>query len=90
MANPLRRVVKKMKSELLERLSQEKPEHSKDEIREALKRGYSVKQIIQALTPEMSQTEIRQGKIWYSGMREAFEVPYTYETFNMLCRILFD
>ncbi|MBQ3347468.1 MAG: hypothetical protein IJG39_10310 [Synergistaceae bacterium] len=79
-----------MKSELLERLSQEKPEHSKDEIREALKRGYSVKQIIQALTPEMSKTEIRQGKIWYSGMHETFEVPYTYETFNMLCRILFE
>ena len=38
-----------MKSKLLERLSKEKPENNKDEIKEALKRGYSLEQIMKAL-----------------------------------------
>ena len=80
-----------MKSKLLERLSKEKPENKKDEIDEALRRGYSVKQIVQALTPEMQGTEIRQGKIFYSGLlRGTFEIPYTYEAFKMLCQIFFE
>ena len=79
-----------MKSKLLERLSKEKPKHKKDEIDEALRRGYSVKQIVQALTPEMKGTEIRQGKIFYSGLRGTFEIPYTYEAFKMLCQIFFE
>ena len=44
------------KSDLLDRLSKEKPEHDKDEIGEALRRGYSVRQIVQALVPAMSKT----------------------------------
>lgn len=76
-------------SALLERLSKEKPAHEKDEIDEALRRGYSVKQIIRALTPEMKDTEVRQGKIFYSGNRGAFEMPYTYESFKMLCQLFF-
>ena len=39
-----------MKSKLLERLSKEKPENNKDEIKEALKRGYSLEQIVSNLT----------------------------------------
>ena len=78
------------KSDLLDRLSKEKPEHDKDEISEALRRGYSVRQIVQALTPAMSKTEPRQGKLVYTGRRGSFEVPYTCETFTMLCRLLFE
>ena len=79
-----------MKSDLLQVLSKEKPEHNTDEISEALRRGYSARQIIQALTknPAMSKTEPRRGKIWYQRGAERFEVPYMYETFMMLCRIL--
>ena len=67
------------------------PEHKTDEIGEALKRGYSAKQIIRALTSKISQTEIRRGKIWYSSPQKGtFEVPYTYENYVMLCRILFE
>ena len=78
------------KSDLLDRLSNEKPEHDKDEIGEALRRGYSVRQIVQALTPAMSKTEPRQGKLFYIGQRGTVEMPYTYETFTMLCRLLFE
>ena len=79
-----------MKSDLLRLLSKEKPEHDTDEISEALRRGYSARQIIEALTktPAMLKTEPRQGKIWYQGEQGIFEVPYTYETFMMLCQIL--
>ncbi len=76
-----------MKSALLERLSKEKPEHEQDEISEALRRGYSVRQIVKALTPEMKGTELRQGKIFYSGLRGTFEIPYTYEAFKLLCQL---
>ena len=79
-----------MKSALLERLSKEKPEHKKDDIVEALRRGYSVRQIIKALMPEMKEPEIRQGKIFYSGLKGTFEIPYTYEAFKMLCQLFFN
>ena len=79
-----------MKSELLERLSKEKPAHKKDDIDEALRRGYSVRQIIKALNPGMKDTEIRQGKIFYAGYRGTFEMPYTYESFKMLCQLFFE
>lgn len=42
-----------MKSKLLERLSKEKPENTKDEVEEALRRGYSLEQIIKAMAPEV-------------------------------------
>lgn len=82
--------MKRMKSDLLKRLSKEKPEHDNDDIGEALRRGYSVRQIMKAMTPAMSETEPRQGKLRYSGQRGSFEVPYTYETFTMLCRIFLE
>ena len=77
----------RVKSALLERLSKEKPEHKRDEIDEALRRGYSVRQIVKALTPEMKGTELRQGKIFYVGARGSFEIPYTYEAFRLLCQL---
>ena len=76
------------KGALLERLSKEKPAHEQDEIGEALRRGYSVQQIIKAMDTEMNKTEERQGKIKYSSTYKSFEVPYTYETFRMLCRLV--
>ena len=79
-----------MKSDLLKRLSREKPAHKADEISEALKLGYSVKQIVKAMNSELTQTEIRQGKIWYAGPKGRFDVPYTYETFQIFCRLLFE
>lgn len=79
-----------MKSVLLERLSKEKPAHEVDEIGEALRRGYSMKQIIRAIKPEANPKEPRQGKIFYAGHRGTFEVPYTYENYLLLCRIMFE
>ena len=43
----------RVKSALLERLSKEKPENTKDEVEEALRRGYSLEQIIKAMAPEV-------------------------------------
>ena len=80
----------KVKSALLERLSKEKPEHEQDEISEALRRGYSVRQIIKAMDTETNKTEARQGKIKYSSTHKSFEVPYTYETFTLLYRLMFN
>ena len=79
-----------MKTDLLSRLAQENPEHKPNDIDEALRRGYSIRQIMKAMNPAMSKTEPRQGKIWYSGRRGIFEVPYTYETLTILCQLLFD
>ena len=70
------------KGALLERLLKEKPAHEKDEIDEALRRGYSVKQIIRALTPEMEDTEVRQGKIFYSGLSSKLCMRFSYATFG--------
>ena len=78
-----------MKSDLLSRLLKEKPAHEGSKIDEALKRGYSMKQIMRALNPEM-QTEERSGEIWCMCSRGQFHIPYTYESFKMLCRIFFD
>ncbi|MBQ7241975.1 MAG: hypothetical protein IJS35_04240, partial [Firmicutes bacterium] len=64
-------------SALLERLSKEKPAHEIDSIGEALRRGYSVQQIVKAMDTEMNKTEARQGKIKYSSTHKSFEVPYT-------------
>ena len=77
-----------MKSKLLERLSKEKPENTKDEVEEALRRGYSLEQIIKAMAPEVI-SEPRQGKICYQSNARRFEIPYTYESFRLLCRLMF-
>ena len=74
-------------SALLERLSKEKPAHEQDEIGEALRRGYSVRQIVKAMDTEMNKTEARQGKIKYLSTHKSFEVPYTYETFRRVCKV---
>ncbi|MBR0168402.1 MAG: hypothetical protein IJQ08_06995 [Synergistaceae bacterium] len=77
-----------MKSKLLERLSKEKPENTKDEVEETLRRGYSLEQIIKAMAPEVIN-EPRQGKICYQSNARRFEIPYTYESFRLLCRLMF-
>ena len=82
-----------MKGELLSRLSKEKPENNSEEIEEALRRGYSIRQIVKVLQNEDFTTEPRKWILkyrWTNGNRkEEFEVPYTYETFTMLCRKMF-
>ena len=77
-----------MKGELLNRLSKEKPENNSEEIEEALRRGYSMKQIMRALSPELREGEERKGILKYQGQRGRIEVPYTQETFLMLYRVL--
>ena len=79
-----------MKSELLQRLSKEKPENNSDEIEEALRRGYSMRQIMRAMNSEMRKTEICKGILRFFSLRGEFEVPYTYETFMMLFQKIFD
>ena len=79
-----------MKGELLSRLSKEKPENNSEEIEEALRRGYSIRQIMKVLQNEDFMTEPRKGILkyrWTNGeARRELEVPYTYETFTMLYR----
>ena len=77
-----------MKGELLQRLSKEKPENNSEEIEEALRRGYSMNQIMRAMTPELGESEQRKGILKYHGQRGNIEVPYTRETFLMLYRVL--
>ncbi len=77
------------KSVLLERLSKEKPAHEQDEIGEALRRGYSVEQIIQAQAQQAHKPVIKNGYIEYTGEHGYLKIPYTYEAFKMLCRLLF-
>ena len=83
-----------MKSELLQRLSKEKPENNSDEIEEALRRGYSMRQIMKVLQTGIFETEPRKGILryrWVTGeRRKELEVPYTYETFMMLFQKIFD
>ena len=83
-----------MKNELLQRLSKEKPENNSDEIEEALRRGYSMRQIMKVLQTGIFETEPRKGILryrWVTGeLRKELEVPYTYETFVMLFQKVFD
>ena len=83
-----------MKGELLQRLSKEKPENNSEEIEEALRRGYSMRQIVKILQTGMIETEPRKGILryrWSNGERKKeLEMPYTYETFTMLFQKIFD
>ena len=83
-----------MKGELLSRLSKEKPENNSEEIEEALRRGYSIRQIMKVLQNQDFMIEPRKGILKYRwsnvNRKEEIEVPYTYETFTMLCRKIFD
>ena len=79
-----------MKSELLERLSQEKPEHKTDEIGEALKRGYSWEQIFRAMPNRKADSLSSRIILRYSGAKGQLEIPFSYENYFLMCRMLFD
>ncbi len=77
-----------MKSELLERLSKEKPAHEKDEISEALKRGYSWEQVFRAMPNNPNYTTSSKVYLKYSGIKGSLEIPFSYENYFLLCRLL--
>ena len=80
-----------MKSKLLERLSKEKPENNKDEIKEALKRGYSLEQIMKALEfPAKVPTLIidDEARLYYMSKNLIVQVSPKDLNFNMYELIL--
>ena len=77
-----------MKSELLERLSKEKPVHERDEIDEALKRGYSWEQVFRAMPNDTSHITASKDYLKYSGIKGSLEIPFSYENYFLLCRLL--
>ena len=79
-----------MKGELLQRLSKEKPERRTDEMTEALKQGYSWEQIYQAMRDKTDSPKQNNIYLKYSGIRGNLEIPYSYENYILLCRLLFN
>lgn len=77
-----------MKSALLERLSKEKPEHQNDEIGEALRRGYSWEQVFRAMPNDINNMTATKVYLKYSGIKGSLEIPFSYENYFLLCRLL--
>ena len=83
-----------MKSKLLERLSKEKPENNKDEIKEALKRGYSLEQIMKALDfPAKVPTLIidDESRLYYMSKELIIQVSpknLSFHIYTLILRIL--
>ena len=76
-------------SALLERLSKEKPAHEIDEIGEALRRGYSWEQIFRAMPNDVPKGLSPKVFLKYSGVKGNIEIPFSYENYFLLCRLMF-